>query len=127
MLRKNALVVMLVGISGFQIALAAGAPWGTVAWGGQRSGVLPTGLRTASGIAAIVLLVVASVLAGRLVGPIGRRRVLLGVAIYFTLGIIANAASRSRLEAAIWAPICAIGAALAWSEFRAGRLSTAMG
>lgn len=57
--------VLLVAITGFQLALALGAPWGAAAWGGQNPGVLPRPLRIASGIAAVVIypLIIAVVLA----------------------------------------------------------------
>ncbi len=59
-------VVLLSIIAAFQLALALGAPWGEAAWGGQNPGVLPRGLRIASGIAALVVypLIMLVVLAG---------------------------------------------------------------
>jgi hypothetical protein len=121
----RAVALALVGIGTFQVALAAGAPWGSAAWGGTHHGVLPTGLRAASGGAAIVLLLAAGVADGRLLGPSGRRRLLLVAAIYLTLGVALNAASRSKVEAAIWAPVCAVAAALAWRAVRASRHAAA--
>ena len=58
-------VVLLVAITAFQLALAFGAPWGAAAWGGQSPGVLPTRLRIASGVVAVVVypLTIALVLA----------------------------------------------------------------
>jgi hypothetical protein len=44
---------------GFQIGLAAGAPWGAAAYGGRavpRGGTLPVAYRCASGVAALTLL-----------------------------------------------------------------------
>ena len=38
----------------FQVALAAGAPWGEVSWGGGHVGVLPEQLRVASGVSAVL-------------------------------------------------------------------------
>jgi hypothetical protein len=50
------LAVLLLGvIVVFQAALALGAPWGAASWGGQNPGVLPTRLRIASGVAALVI------------------------------------------------------------------------
>jgi hypothetical protein len=48
-------VLLLVAIAAFQLALALGAPWGAAAWGGQNPGVLPSRLRIASGVAAVVV------------------------------------------------------------------------
>ena len=79
----------------FQLALAAGAPWGRAAWGGQNDGVLPVGFRVASGIAAVVWLWVLLVVLGRFLGKVGRRRTLLVLAGYTAQGVGANAASPS--------------------------------
>ena len=60
------LAVILLGvIVVFQLALAFGAPWGAAAWGGQHPGVLPTRLRIASAVVAVVVypIVIALVLA----------------------------------------------------------------
>ena len=42
-------------VTGFQVGLALGAPWGRAAWGGSREGLLPRNLRIAGGFAALVL------------------------------------------------------------------------
>ena len=44
---------MMFGLALFEAALAAGQPWGAVAWGGGDTGVLGTGLRVATAAAAI--------------------------------------------------------------------------
>jgi len=106
----------------FQAALALGAPWGAAAWGGGHSGVLPPGLRVASAVGALVWLGVLLIVLGRVWGPTGRRRVLLVVAAYSTVGILANAASPSGIERAIWTPYCVLTAALAWWAWRAARV-----
>ena len=97
----------------FQVALAIGAPWGAAAWGGQHPGVLPARTRWASAGSALVLASVA-VVAGTpdLVGPVLRRRVLVGATGYFALGTVINAASRSPVERAIWTPVALTTAGL---------------
>ena len=103
-------VVLVAIIAVFQFALALGAPLGNAAWGGRNEGVLPTRLRVASGVAAIVAypLIALYVLASAdLIDlewlPIGATGmwVLTG---FFTLGTAANLASRTKVER-IWAPI----------------------
>lgn len=116
-----AFAVFACGVWVFQLALAAGAPWGAAAWGGANSGALPVGLRAASAVAALVWVGVAAVSAGRLLGQTGRRRVLLGVAAYTTLGIALNAASPSTVERSVWVPATAVGAGLAWMAWRESR------
>jgi hypothetical protein len=49
----TAAAVGMVGIALFQLAIAAGAPLGPAAWGGNHPGPLPAGLRIASGVAVI--------------------------------------------------------------------------
>jgi hypothetical protein len=50
-------VALLALAAAFQVALAAGAPWGAAAYGGRAdtSGVLPAAYRLGSGVAALVL------------------------------------------------------------------------
>jgi hypothetical protein len=60
-----AAAVLLVSISVFQVLLALGVPWGSAAYGGGSAGpdgVLPSGLRVASAIAAVILAVAAWVM-----------------------------------------------------------------
>lgn len=109
------------GLAGFQLALALGAPWGEAAWGGRNVGVLPADLRAGSAIATLVWLALGAIAIGRLLGPNGRRRTLLGAAVYISLGVAANAASPSALERAIWVPATVVGAGLAWSAWRRAR------
>jgi len=116
-----AFAVFAGGVGLFQVALAVGAPWGAAAWGGANAGVLPVGFRVGSGVSAVLWAGVAAVSAGRLLGPVGRRRLLLGGAIYSTLGIAVNAASPSTLERAVWVPLTAVGASVAWMAWRESR------
>ncbi|HET9880007.1 MAG TPA: hypothetical protein VFQ81_11990 [Candidatus Limnocylindria bacterium] len=45
--------VLLAVIAMFQLALAAGAPLGAMAWGGGHPGVLPPRLRVASAVVGV--------------------------------------------------------------------------
>lgn len=117
----TAFAVWACGAGLFQVTLAAGAAWGAAAWGGANAGVLPVGFRVASGVSAVVWAGVAAVAAGRLLGPVGRRRLLLGVAAYSTLGVALNAASPSGVERAVWVPATLVGAGLAWMAWRESR------
>ncbi len=49
---RQALAASYAGVAAFQVALAAGAPWGAAAWGGAKKGVLPTEFRIGSVISA---------------------------------------------------------------------------
>lgn len=102
-------------ITVFQISLALGAPAGAAAWGGKYPGVLPTRLRVASGFVGVIFypLVFFFVLdAGGVVetGLADRsyaKWFLWILAGLFTLGALANFASKSRVER-FWGPVALI-------------------
>ena len=103
-------VVLLAVVAVFQLALALGAPLGKAAWGGRSKGVLPTRRRIASGLAATVIYPIIALyvlVSADLIDwewlPTGATGmwVLTGL---FTLGTVANLASRSKIER-IWAPV----------------------
>lgn len=101
-------------VAAFEAALAAGAPWGAAAWGGQHEQLGP-GLRVASGVAAVVWVGVAAV-ASRQGGwpspaPVPDRwlrRTTIGLAAYTGVGVLLNLASGSDVERAIWVPVSAL-------------------
>lgn len=116
MLYAIILTVVLVGLTGFQLALAVGAPWGHFAWGGQHR-VLPVGLRIGSVVSILVYAVIA-VIAWDRVGTIDvfpdlfsevAMWVIFG---YFVLGIAANAISRSKPERYTMVPVVIVLAVL---------------
>jgi hypothetical protein len=109
----------------FQVALAAGAPFGRAAWGGRHPGVLPTRLRVASGVAALVVypIIIVAVLdaAGFLdwdLLPGNGAMVMWTFVALFTFGGLANLVSRSRLER-LWAPV-SLGIAVCCAFIAAG-------
>ncbi|MDP9468244.1 MAG: hypothetical protein M3P32_05825 [Chloroflexota bacterium] len=112
MIAAAILSVLLLGvIVVFQLALALGAPWGAAAWGGQNPGVLPTRLRIASAVVALVVypLVIAVVVAAAgLIGddwlPVDGSVLMWALAGLLGLGALANFSSRSPPER-IWGPV----------------------
>ncbi|WP_432536980.1 hypothetical protein [Kineococcus arenarius] len=102
------------GVAAFQVALAAGAPWGAAAWGGANPGVLPPGLRAASAGSAAVYALLAVTAGSALVPPRARRRVLTGAAGVTALGTALNLASPSLVERALWTPVAAALTVLLW-------------
>lgn len=117
-------VGLLVVIAVFQIALALGSPWGKAAWGGAHEGVLPARLRVASAVAGLVVYpaIIAVVLsASGLIGAdlvAGDGAVTMWVlTAIFSIGAIANLASRSRVErwwslVSLALALCCVGIAL---------------
>jgi len=102
-------VALLAGLAVCQVLLAAGAPLGRLAWGGQHV-VLPTGLRVGSAVSVAVYAVLAVVLLDRAdvvdVLPDGLVHVLTWVLTgYFALGTAMNAVSRSRPERLVMTPV----------------------
>ncbi len=101
----------------FQVALAAGAPLGEFAWGGQ-SKVLPARLR----IGSIVSIVIYALIAVILLERVGVVRAFGDVAVvqvaawvvfgYFALGILLNALSRSKRERYTMTPVVLVLAVL---------------
>ncbi|MGH2788143.1 MAG: hypothetical protein ACRDJV_09565 [Actinomycetota bacterium] len=103
--------MLLAVVTVFQIALALGAPLGKAAWGGRYEGILPKRLRIASGVTAVVvypltilaILVSAGLIEGEWMPGEGRQVMWILVGL-FTLGGLANLASRSKIER-YWAPV----------------------
>jgi hypothetical protein len=99
-----------IGIAVFQAALVLGAPLGHAAWGGKHRR-LPTRLRIGSAIAIVVWLVAASIVLGHagfdvpsLSEPVRRWAIWVVVGL-LVVGTVMNAASPSRWERFIWAPV----------------------
>jgi hypothetical protein len=125
-----ALTVILALVAGFQIALAAGAPWGRLAWGGSHQ-VLPAKLRVGSLVAVLIyaaIVVIAFTRLGALHAlPHGAAVVAMWVVFgYFALGIVLNAASRSKAERLVMTPTTVVLAVLSLLiALGAGSLATA--
>ena len=101
----------------FQAALAAGAPWGHAAWGGE-SAHLSTGQRVASAVAVIIYVAAALIVLGR-AGIIWRARSAAlfrwgtwFFAVAMAIGAVPNLASQSRWENFIFGPLALVLAAL---------------
>lgn len=103
-------VLLLIAIAVFQARLAAGAPWGAYAWGGQHPGVLPTRFRVASGVAVVLYAAMLLVPLGAAgwIGWTPPNWLLWALTAYSVLGILANGASRSKAERAVWTPVTAV-------------------
>lgn len=103
-----------IGLLGlFQLALAAGAPWGRLAWGGGHER-LPPGYRIGSLVSILVYAVFATILlerAGLLAVLPSPEIASVGawlIAGYGALGIVVNAISRSLPERLIMTPVAVV-------------------
>jgi len=121
-------VALLASVVAFQLALAAGAPWGSMAYGGlaaSADGALPRQYRLGSGAAAAVLLsaiwvvLASAAIVGR--GPFSfavLNVILWCLAALFALNTVGNARGRHPVErwgagtvTAVLAVLCAVLAA----------------
>ncbi len=111
---QRATAAGLAGIASFQLALAAGLPWGRASYGGGHPGVLPGHLRAVSaGVTVLYAGLAWAVVSPRLPVP-GRRRLLTGVTGLMSVAAVVNGVSPSLPERAIWTPTAALLALLAW-------------
>ncbi len=101
------LVVIVVA---FQMALAAGLPWGHLTWGGRFPGQLPGRMRGAAIFSAVLLVVFAVIVQAR-AGVIlpqwqGLSKVLIWfVVAYCALGVVMNGVTPSKWERIVWLPV----------------------
>ena len=115
-LAARAFLALVAVVVAFQLALAAGAPWGALAMGGAFPGRLPPAMRAAAVVQALLLALVGAVVAARagLALPRWRRasrRLVWVVVAYAIVGAVLNAITPSAPERALWLPVTiALGA-----------------
>jgi len=109
--RVSAILYAIISavVVAFQIALAAGAPWGEYAMGGTFPGQFPPALRIAAIIQAALLVALAAVILARagLILPRWSRasRWLAWLVVAFAaVSLVLNLLTPSAGERAIWAP-----------------------
>jgi hypothetical protein len=110
---EQATAAGLVVLGAFQVALAAGAPWGRAAYGGTNHGSLPGHLRAISGLAAVGYATGAVLVLRGAGSPQARGRAFTALSVFMGIGAVANGASRSPVERALWTPVTAATAAFA--------------
>ncbi len=115
-------------VSSFQVALAAGAPFGRAAYGGGHPGQLPSDLRVVSAVAAVFWLLAAAHALSRggwtaRLSWLGHRRISWALAGLCGLGTLVNLASSSPWERFGWAPATLVLALLCRSLARSGSTS----
>ena len=103
-------MVISAGVAAFQLALAAGLPWGMYAMGGAFSGQFPPAMRLAAIVqAALVLLMAAVVLsrAGVALPAWSRasRRLVWIIVVVGAASLAMNVVTPSVGERMIWAPV----------------------
>lgn len=105
---------ILIGIVAlFQVALAAGMPWGMLSMGGRFPGRFPLAMRFVCLLQIGVLALLAAIVFARagLILPEWAwlaRGAIWGVVIFCTIALIANLLTPSKWERNIWAPVTAV-------------------
>jgi hypothetical protein len=97
-------------VAAFQLALAAGVPWGELTLGGAFPGQLPPRMRAVAFASALLLIGFGVVVAARAELAFPRwlaasRRLIWVVVSYALLGIVLNAITPSPNERALWLPV----------------------
>jgi hypothetical protein len=111
-------IALTTVVVAFQLALAAGAPWGELTMGGAFPGRLPLRMRLAAVGSAVLLGGFGLVVAARagLALPRWRRpagRLIWVVVAYTVVGVGLNAATPSARERVLWLPVALVLAACA--------------
>ena len=122
-------IALTAVVIAFQLALAAGAPWGELTMGGAYPGRLPTPMRVAAAGSVLLLLACGAVVAVRAGLALLRwrraaRRLIWVVVAYMLVSVVLNAVTPSARERTLWLPVALVlaGCALviARSPERAG-------
>ena len=105
--------IVAAGLILFQLALAAGAPWGDYAMGGAFPGQFPPTMRVAAVIQAALIVGMVTVVLARagisFTGWVRRTRWLIWVVVgYGVIGLILNLITPSTGERALWAPVALV-------------------
>ena len=105
--------IITLGVIAFQLALAAGAPWGEFAMGGAYPGQFPPELRVAAVVQAVVLGLLALVVLARAGIALPKwsktSRWLVWVVVAFSaLSLVLNSITPSARDRMIWAPVALV-------------------
>jgi hypothetical protein len=102
--------VLIIVAVGFQLALAAGMPWGRLAMGGKYPGRFPPPMRVAAVVQAAVLVALAVVVLAR-AGMVLTdwhslsTKLIWGVVGFSGLSAFVNLITPSKWERILWAPV----------------------
>ena len=105
--------VFLAVVVLFQLALAAGAPWGEVSMGGRFPGRYPPFLRFVCLLQVVVLVLLGLIVFARagIVLPewhAASRRLVWGVVAFSAVAVVANLLTPSKWERILWAPVAVV-------------------
>ena len=97
----------------FQLAVAAGAPWGHLTWGGRFPGALPPAMRAVAAFSALLLVALGGIVAANagllsLGAPAPSTHWMWVVVTYCALGVLANAVTPSKRARRMWLPVVGV-------------------
>lgn len=97
----------------FQLALAAGAPWGSLAMGGRFPGRFPPAMRLAAVVQVVLYVLMAAIIVSRAGVALPEwsdvSRVVAWVVVgLMAVGVVLNVITPSKWERRIWAPIALV-------------------
>ncbi len=106
-------VGLIVIVCCFQIALAAGAPWGELAMGGRFPGRLPPAMRVLALVQVVLLAAFAAIVLAKSGLALAAWRAASGKVIWAVVGIgalsmVMNLATPSRWERIAWGPVTVV-------------------
>jgi cell shape-determining protein MreD len=105
--------IVSLRVIAFQIALAAGVPWGEYAMGGAFPGQFPPELRVAAVVQAVILALLALVVLARAGVALTNwsrtsRWAIWVVVVFSAISLVLNTITPSPRERAIWMPVALI-------------------
>lgn len=103
----------LIGLCGFQLALALGMPWGDLAMGGMDPGVYSTPMRISALVQIVIYLVLGLIvlIEGGLIRPKIKpypKGLIWIVVVLMAIGTVLNMITPSEKERLLWTPVAAI-------------------
>lgn len=125
-MKRLAILFSVVGLCvvAFQLAIAAGAPWGYLTMGGAFAGRLPPPMRVAAVAQAMLILFFVAIVGARAGLMFTRwrspsRKLIWMVVAFMVVGAVLNAITTSAAERALWLPVTLVLAICAVTIARA--------
>jgi len=112
-LAVNVSIALIAVVILFQLALAFGVPWGSLAMGGKYPGKFPPAMRIAALLQIVILAIIGVVISirGGIIFPEWfslAEKLIWGVVVFNVIGLVANLATPSKWERIMWAPVAAV-------------------
>ena len=112
-LAANVYVFILIIVALFQLALAAGMPWGKLAMGGKFPRRYPPVMRFVCLVLIFIFTILGAIVFTRagIIFPewlSASKKIIWGVVAFNVLGVLMNLATPSKWERILWAPVAIV-------------------